>query len=346
MIVQAEHLTTADFDYDLPEDRIAQVPASERDRSRLLVLHRSGGELQHRVFAEIGDFLAPGDLLVLNDTRVFPCRMAGRKRGGGRAEIFLLQEEGTNCWRALMKGGVPVGRTVSLAPGVEAEVIADIGDGVKRLRFRGVPDIRALLAEIGETPLPPYIRRPQLPADRERYQTVYAQREGAVAAPTAGLHFTRQLLDQLRNRGVETAVVTLHVGPGTFQPVRTGLISDHRMHPELYEVSGESAGRINRARARGDRVIAVGTTSVRALETAADDSGEVRPGKGSTSLFIVPGYRFRTVDGMITNFHLPRSTLLMLVGAFAGRARVLDAYRTAVAQGYRFYSYGDAMLIA
>jgi S-adenosylmethionine:tRNA ribosyltransferase-isomerase len=308
-------------------------------------MDRRSGFLSHRIFSDIEALLLPGDLLVLNDTKVFPCRVPARKPSGGKAEVFLLEEQGVNLWHALVRGGIEVGKRAAVAPGIEAEIVAEVGEGVKLVRFIGVPDIRARLDELGKTPLPPYIKRDAGAGDRKRYQTVYAAREGAVAAPTAGLHFTEALLKRIQDRGIETAMVTLHVGPGTFQPVRTEMIADHRMHPERYEIPAETADRISRARTEGRRVIAVGTTSVRALETSAVD-GIVRPGSGASTLFITPGYRFTVIDGMITNFHLPKSTLLMLVAAFAGRENILTAYREAVRSGYRFYSYGDAMLIS
>jgi len=341
----SEHLRLSDFAFELPDELIAQTPAEDRDRSRLLVLDRRTGAVAHRVFLDLGEYLVPGDLLILNDTKVFPCRLQARKAGGGKAELFLLEEKGVNLWHALVKGGVDAGKTVSLSPGIEAEVISAAHDGVRLVRFHGTADIRMMLDELGRTPLPPYIKRDPVAEDRERYQTVYASREGAVAAPTAGLHFTDELLRQLRHRGVGTAMVTLHVGPGTFQPVRTEDVAEHRMHAERYEVPAGTAEQVNRARAEGRRIIAVGTTSVRALETAVRSDGKVQDGAGSSELFITPGYRFQVVSGMVTNFHLPKSTLLMLVAALAGRESVLSAYREAVRQRYRFFSYGDAMLI-
>lgn len=342
----AEHLRLSDFDFDLPDELVAQTPAGDRDRSRLLVLDRRTGDLAHRIFSDIESLLIPGDLLVLNDTKVFPCRIPARKPAGGRAEIFLIEERGVNLWHALVRGGIDVGKRATVAPGVDAEVVAEAGEGMKLVRFTGLVDIRARIDELGRTPLPPYIKREASASDRERYQTVYARREGAVAAPTAGLHFTEALLRRIQDRSIETAMVTLHVGPGTFQPVRTEIIADHRMHPEQYEIPPETAERIARARAEGRRIIAVGTTSVRALETSAGISGRVQVGNGTSTLFITPGYRFSAVDGMITNFHLPKSTLLMLVAAFAGRENILSAYREAVKSRYRFYSYGDAMFIS
>ena len=341
----SEQLRLSDFDFNLPEDLIAQTPAEDRERSRLLVLDRKTGAVNHRIFADIDSLLIPGNLLVLNDTKVFPCRIPAKKAGGGKAEIFLLEEKGLNLWHALVRGGIDAGKRAAVAAGIEAEVIAEAGEGIKLVRFLGVPDIRTRLDELGKTPLPPYIKREPAADDLERYQTVYACNAGAVAAPTAGLHFTPSLLTRLRERGVETAMITLHVGPGTFQPVRSTNIAEHHMHPERFAIPADAAERINRARSEGRRIIAVGTTSVRTLETSAQTDGTVHAGEGNSELFIYPGYRFRIVDGMITNFHLPKSTLLMLVAAFAGRENVLNAYHTAIAQRYRFYSYGDAMLI-
>jgi S-adenosylmethionine:tRNA ribosyltransferase-isomerase len=341
----ADQLRLSDFDYYLPESLIAQEPCPVRDRSRLMVLKRKTYDIEHRVFSDLENYLLSGDLLVLNNTKVFPCRLLARKPGGGKAEIFLLSEQGINLWHALVKGGVTAGGKLRVSSEIEVEIMGDSGGGTKSVRFHGSNDIRELLPRIGKTPLPPYIKREPSEADRERYQTVYAAREGAVAAPTAGLHFTPGLLKRLTAKGVEFASVTLHVGPGTFQPVRTDLITEHRMLPEQYEISVEAAAAINRTRAEGRRVIAVGTTSVRAIETAASGAGAVVAGKGTSDLFIHPGYCFTVTDGIVTNFHLPKSTLLMLVSAFGGRERILSAYRTATAAKYRFYSYGDAMLI-
>jgi S-adenosylmethionine:tRNA ribosyltransferase-isomerase len=345
LVPAADQLTLADFDFALPEALIAQEPARERDRSRLMVLDRQSGSIEHRIFQDLENYLLPGDLLVLNNTRVFPCRLPAKKPGGGKAEIFLLAELGLNLWDALVKGGVPAGKRLILDAGVEAEIVSSGDDGTKRVRFHGVPDIRNILTEVGRTPLPPYIKREPTVADLERYQTVYAAQVGAVAAPTAGLHFTCELLDRLRANGVGSAMVTLHVGPGTFQPVRVEKIAEHRMLPERYEIAPDAAEAINRAKSGGRRIIAVGTTSMRTLETAAQEDGMVASGEGSSRLFIYPGFVFRIVDGLITNFHLPKSTLLMLVSAFAGRERVLAAYQLAVEHQYRFYSYGDAMFI-
>lgn len=341
----SERLRLSDFDFNLPEDLIAQTPAEDRERSRLLVLDRKTGAVSHRIFTDIEALLVPGDLLVLNDTKVFPCRIPAKKAGGGKAEIFLLEEKGINLWHALVRGGVDAGKRAAISADIEVEVVAEAGEGIKLVRFHGVPDIRARLDELGRTPLPPYIKREPVAWDLERYQTVYACSEGAVAAPTAGLHFTSALLRKLQDRGVETAMITLHVGPGTFQPVRVTNIAEHCMHPERFTIPGAAAEQIRRARSEGRRIIGVGTTSVRTLETSAQADGNVHAGEGTSELFIYPGYRFRVVNGMITNFHLPKSTLLMLVAAFTGRENVLNAYRTAIVQRYRFYSYGDAMLI-
>ncbi len=340
----AENLALSDFDFELPEALIAQEPSVQRDQSRLLSIDRMSGGIAHGIFSDIEQYLVPGDLLVLNDTKVFPCRLLAKKPGGGKAEIFLLSEQGVNLWDALVKGGIGRGKRLSITTGIEAEITGEGADNIRTVRFHGINDIRTMLTEIGKTPLPPYIKREADPADRERYQTVYAAHEGAVAAPTAGLHFTGGLLQRLEAKGIELAKVTLHVGPGTFQPVRVEYIADHRMLPERYSITGDAATRINNAKAEGRRVIAVGTTSVRTIETAAA-GGRVAPGEGSSELFIYPGYRFTVTDGIITNFHLPKSTLFMLVSAFAGRELMLSAYRTAVAEKYRFYSYGDAMVI-
>ncbi len=340
-----EQLKLSDFDYDLPESLVAQEPSPIRDRSRLMVLNRETGGIERCVFSDIEHYLLPGDLLVLNNTKVFPCRLLAYKTGGGKAEIFLLSENGRNLWDALVKGGVGEGKRLHIAPGIDAEIIKDLENGAKSVQFYGVNDIRDVLPEIGRTPLPPYIKRDPFPRDRERYQTVYATQEGAVAAPTAGLHFTEELLRNLRTKDIEFVPVTLHVGPGTFQPVRAEAITEHRMLPERYVIPAESAQGINRARAEGRRVIAVGTTSVRTIETASAEDGTITPGEGSSHLFIYPGYRFKLTTGIVTNFHLPKSTLLMLVAAFAGRQTILAAYRAAMAEKYRFYSYGDAMLI-
>jgi len=341
----AEQLRLSDFDYHLPETLIAQEPCPVRDQSRLMVMDRKTGAIQHRVFCDLEDQLIPGDLLVLNDTKVFPCRLMAKRNGGGNAEIFLIGERELNLWDALVRGGGTPGKKLKVLAGIEAEIIGVGEDSYRTVRFHGVGDIRQMLTEIAETPLPPYIKRDVTADDQDRYQTVYASQEGAVAAPTAGLHFTPELLQKLSVKGIEFATITLHVGPGTFQPVKVENIADHRMRPEYYCISKETAARINSAHAEGRRVIAVGTTSLRAIETAASSTGVIAPGKGHSTLFIYPGYHFKTAHGIITNFHLPKSTLLMLVSALAGREKILSAYRIAIAEQYRFYSYGDAMLI-
>jgi S-adenosylmethionine:tRNA ribosyltransferase-isomerase len=340
-----DQLQLSDFDYDLPEALIAQEPAVRRDRSRLMVLRRSTGSVEHRIFSDIEQYLVPGDLLIMNDTKVFPCRLFAKRPGGGKAEIFLLSEKAPNLWDALVKGPVAAGRLLNIVDGIDAEIMAEGPGGVRTIRFHGVNDIRHELADLAHTPLPPYIKREPSRVDRERYQTVYALNEGAVAAPTAGLHFTHELLRKLIAKGVELGAVTLHVGPGTFQPVRVDTITEYRMPGERYSITAAVAAAINIAKTERRRVIAVGTTSVRAIETAVREDGMVVAGTGSSELFIYPGYRFKVIDGIITNFHLPKSTLLMLVSAFAGRENILSAYGTAVKEKYRFYSYGDAMVI-
>lgn len=333
-------MLTSDFDYELPPEAIAQEPAP-RGESRLLVLDREGPERHARV-RDLPRFLRPGDLLVLNDTRVIPARLYAVRAGGGggRMEILLVERVAEREWDALVKPGrrARPGTVFEFDAGLTAEVSAKDPDGRHRLRFS--EPVEGHLDRLGHVPLPPYIQRPDTDEDRERYQTVYARNPGAVAAPTAGLHFSEELLREIEAAGVETARVTLHVGIGTFKPVSAERIEEHRMEHERYEVSEEAAEAIRRAR----RVVAVGTTVVRTLESAAlAGGGEVRPGAGSTGLFITPGFRFQVVDALLTNFHLPRSTLVMLVSAFAGRERVLAAYEEAVREGYRFYSYGDAM---
>lgn len=340
-----KQLRLSDFDYSLPEYMIAQEPWPARDRSRLMVLERKTGAVKHMIFTDLERHLLPGDLLVLNDTKVYPCRLLAKKKGGGKAEIFLISERGPNWWNALIRGASGVGKRLFLEAGIEAEITDMSTDSTWMVRFHGVHDLREQLPDIGKIPLPPYIKRDSSDADRERYQTVYAVHDGAVAAPTAGLHFTHELLQKLALKGIESVTVTLHVGPGTFQPVRTDVINEHRMQAEKFLISEKSASSINKAKAEGRRIIAVGTTSVRTIETAAQGSDNVLPGEGTSELFIYPGYRFQMTDGMITNFHLPKSTLIMLVSAFAGRQHIFSAYRQAIAAKYRFYSYGDAMLI-
>ncbi len=330
----------ADYDYPLSEDRIAQEGADPRDSSRLMVVARGRGVLEHSRFFELPRFLVSGDLLVFNETKVFPARLHGEKESGARIEVLLVRKEGADRWWALVRPGrrLKPGARVRFGA-LDAEVLQINDEGMRLLSFSA--PVQEHLPGLGETPLPPYIHRR---VDPQRYQTVYARYEGSVAAPTAGLHFTPRLLDELAEMGVEMAHVVLHVGPGTFQPVK-GAIEKHRMHAEYFEVSEEAALQINRALAEGRRVIAVGTTVVRTLESAFVSGKGVRPGAGETRLFIRPPYRFAVAGGLITNFHLPRSTLLMLVAAFAGYDVTMAAYRKALAHGYRFYSLGDAMLI-
>jgi S-adenosylmethionine:tRNA ribosyltransferase-isomerase len=347
-----------EFDYVLPPDAIAQHPCARRDDSRLLVLDRGGGGLAHAVFRDLPGLLAPGDLLVVNRSRVLPARLLGRRRGGGAAEVLLLRPEpvaapsegGRQSWRALVRPGRKLrpGHEVRIAPGFSALVTSEAhpDDGGRSIVLESSEGtVEAAIERHGHVPLPPYIERPDAPADRVRYQTVYAREPGSVAAPTAGLHFTEALFAALAARGVAIAELVLHVGPGTFLPVRARRVEEHRLPPEPWEVPAGTARAVAAARERGGRVVAVGTTTVRALESAAGEDGRVRAGAGETSLVIVPGHRFRVVDAMVTNFHLPRSSLLLLVCAFAGRERVLAAYAEALARRYRFYSYGDAMLL-
>ncbi|MDA8333453.1 MAG: tRNA preQ1(34) S-adenosylmethionine ribosyltransferase-isomerase QueA [Peptococcaceae bacterium] len=339
-------MRVADFDYDLPVSLIAQEPLAERDRSRLLVLHRGSGALEHRSFPDLLDYLRPGDALVLNDTRVLPARLSGRRPGGGRVEVLLLHPAGDGAWEGLVRPGrkVPPGTVLTFGEGVmEARVMEKTASGGRVLAFSCRGDFGECLNTLGRTPLPPYIKKPL--TDASRYQTVYAREPGSAAAPTAGLHFTPSLLARIEGRGVAVVKVLLHVGLDTFRPVREEEVEDHLIHTEYYAVDETSSATLRRVAEGGGRIVAVGTTVVRCLESAADDHGEVRAGEGRTGIFIYPGYRFRVVDSLLTNFHLPRSTLLMLVSALAGRERVLAAYREAVAQGYRFFSFGDAMLI-
>ena len=336
----------SDFHYDLPQELIAQAPLPARSASRLLCLERTAGTLQDRVFADLPDLLRPGDLMVFNDTRVMPARLLGQKETGGRVEVLverLLDNHRVLAHVRASKSPGP-GRRLLLEGGVTARVTAR-RDDLFELLFDSQEPVPAILDTHGHMPLPPYIERADGLPDRERYQTVYAREAGAVAAPTAGLHFDEAMLERIDTMGIQRAWVTLHVGAGTFQPVRTENIADHAMHAEWLQVPEETAAAVRAARADGRRVIAVGTTVVRALESAARDNGEVRACSGDTDIFISPGCDFKAIDGLITNFHLPESTLLMLVCAFAGYDRVMAAYRHAVAQRYRFFSYGDAMWI-
>jgi S-adenosylmethionine:tRNA ribosyltransferase-isomerase len=338
---------TGAFEYDLPPDRIAQTPLADRSASRLLVLDRGPGSVTHRHFRDLPELIVPGDVVVLNASRVIPARLHGKREAGRVAEILLVKDLGDGTWEAMGHPGgkLKPGRRVTFGDDAAVEILEVLGGGLRRVRFTGTLDARATLAKYGEVPLPPYITRAPDAADRERYQTVYAVHDGSIAAPTAGLHFTPDVLIAIRDRGASIVTLDLHVGPGTFKPVEGDDPAAHVMHPEAYAVSRETAGEINERRAAGGRIWAVGTTVVRTLETVADEQGRVRPGAGETRAFIRPPYRFKAVDRMVTNFHLPRSTLLMLVCAFGGMEQVLGAYRTAVEEGYRFYSYGDAMAL-
>jgi len=341
-------LSTADFAYHLPPELIAQTPGTERGGSRLLVVRRGGGAagLHDSSFADLVDLIPPGDLLVLNSTRVRHARLLGTRPSGAPAEVLLIHPSTDGTWIAIGKPGSALkpGKRIALGPESEIETLEVLPDGERRVRFVGMPAEDAI-ARYGKLPLPPYIERDPTAADEDRYQTVYAEREGSVAAPTAGLHFTEALLADLRGRGVHIATLDLEVGPGTFKPVEEEEIATHPMHPERYEIPAAVATAVREARARGAAVWAVGTTVVRALESAAQEDGMVTEGAGETRLLIAPGYAFKVVDHLLTNFHLPRSTLLMLVAAFAGYDLTMAAYRHAVDESYRFYSYGDAMCI-
>ena len=348
-----------DYDYDLLEQFIAQKPAEQRDRSKLMFLRQKSGRLSHHEFCELVDLLAPSDILVVNNTEVVPGRLYGRKETGGKAEVLILDysrgcREGTDngnflCECLIKTSKRPkMGTSIYFDQGLKAEVI-DRQESIYTLKFSFSGNFESLLYRIGNVPLPPYIKRSRGAGDdrdRKSYQTVYASQKGAVAAPTAGLHFTKRLLEKVQEKGVRIVAITLHVSYGTFLPVRVADIRKHNIHSEWFHIPAETADAINRTKANGSRIVAVGTTCTRALEFAADDRGHVVRGSGKCDLFIYPGYRFKVVDAMITNFHLPRSTLLMLVCALAGRDKVLNAYQEAIKTGYRFYSYGDAMLIA
>jgi S-adenosylmethionine:tRNA ribosyltransferase-isomerase len=340
----------SELDFALPEELIAQAPVEPRGASRLLLLPRPGGPARHLRFDDLPDLLAPGDLLVLNDSAVIPARLLGQKSSGGKVEVLLVEPAAgvpageAARWLAMAQASKPIriGTSIDFG-GLGAEVVQVAGEGFYEVRFdRDEAGLAQALERVGQVPLPPYIRRAPVAADRERYQTVVARDPGSVAAPTAGLHFTPEMLARLESRGVVLATVTLHVGPGTFLPVRTSRLEDHRMHAERYDVPEETCRAFDATRQRSGRVVAVGTTAVRTLESACSPEG-LRPGPGRTDIFIRPGHAFRAVDGMLTNFHLPRSTLLALVCAFGGIGRVLPAYREAVAARYRFFSYGDAM---
>ncbi len=342
-----QEIRKSDFYFDLPPERIAQDPLEDRASSRLLTLRKDTGEIGHHIFREIVDYLQPGDCLVLNDTKVIPARLMGVKAETGAAiEVLLLKRQEKDIWETLVKPGKKArpGTVIRFGDGLlEGEVLEVLEEGNRRIKFSYEGIFEEVLDRLGEMPLPPYITHKL--EDKSRYQTVYAKYEGSAAAPTAGLHFTDGLLGQIREKGVDIAYVTLHVGLGTFRPVKAENILEHHMHSEYYEVSEEAARKINRAKQAKRKVVCVGTTSCRTVESAADGAGTVRAGCGNTEIFIYPGYRFKVLDALITNFHLPESTLVMLVSALAGRENVLAAYREAVAEGYRFFSFGDAMLI-
>ncbi len=337
-------MKTSDFVYDLPERLIAQTPMEPRDHSRLMAATHEG--IRHLHFYDLPSLLRPGDALAVNNTRVIPARLIGQRETGGACELLLLTQVRYKVWEALARPGkrMKPGSLLSFGDGrLTARVLEDLGEGKKTVEFSCEGPFEAALDQLGEMPLPPYIHEHL--EDKERYQTVYARQEGSAAAPTAGLHFTPELLEKIREMGVDVVPLLLHVGLGTFRPVQVENIEDHVMHSEYYEVTEDSAARLNRARERGGRIVAVGTTSVRTLESVAAEDGRVQARNGWTNIFITPGYKFKAVDALVTNFHLPGSTLLMLVSAFMGRERALDAYRTAVKEEYRFFSFGDAMFI-
>ncbi|WP_075579829.1 MULTISPECIES: tRNA preQ1(34) S-adenosylmethionine ribosyltransferase-isomerase QueA [Acidaminococcus] len=337
-------MEVTDFDYDLPEELIAQTPVEPRDSSRLLVMDKKTGELEHRHFYDLPEYLKPGDLLVFNDTRVIPARLHGVKTTGAHVEVFLLTRKNATDWEVLVKPGKKLqkGAQIKFSEELSCEILdtTDFGGRIARFHYEGI--FEEILDRLGETPLPPYIHEKL--KDSERYQTVYNRERGSAAAPTAGLHFTKELLKKIKDMGVEEVFVTLHVGLGTFRPVNESRIEDHKMHREFYTVSQEAADAINKAKREGRRIIAVGTTSVRTLESAGA-SGEMKAGGSWTSIFIYPGYQFRFVDALVTNFHLPQSTLIMLVSALSSRENILHAYKVAVQEKYRFFSFGDAMFI-
>lgn len=337
-------MLVTDFDYELPQEQIAQHPTEPRDHSRLLVVDKLTGEIEHKHFYDLVEYLNPGDLLVFNDTRVIPARLHGIKDTGAHVEVFLLTRKNETDWEALVRPGkkLQIGAKINFSEELSCEVIAhtDFGGRVVRFKFEGI--FEEILDRLGETPLPPYITAPL--EDKERYQTVYSRERGSAAAPTAGLHFTEELLRKIKEKGCEEVFVTLHVGLGTFRPVSEAKIEDHKMHKEFYTVSQQAADAVNKAKAEGRRIIAVGTTAVRTLEAAGED-GVLRAGSGWTNIFIYPGYKFRLVDELVTNFHLPQSTLLMLVSTLSTREIMLQTYKTAVEEKYRFFSFGDAMFI-
>lgn len=336
-----------DFNYDLPEELIAQDPLEDRSSSRLMVLHKNTGRIEHKIFRDIIDYLNPGDCLVINDTKVIPARLMGIKEDTGAAiEVLLLKRNADDVWECLVKPGkkARTGARIVFGEGLlVGEIVDVIEDGNRMIKFHYEGIFEEILDKLGQMPLPPYITHKL--QDKNRYQTVYARNEGSAAAPTAGLHFTKELLEKIKEKGVNVVSITLHVGLGTFRPVKVDKIEEHHMHTETFNISKEAADTINRARAAGGRVIAVGTTSCRTLESAAADDGTIPARSGDTDIFIYPGYKFKAIDCLITNFHLPESTLIMLVSALAGRDNIMNAYETAVKERYRFFSFGDAMFI-
>ena len=336
-----------DFNYDLPEELIAQDPLEDRSSSRLMVLHKDTGRIEHKIFRDIIDYLNPGDCLVINDTKVIPARLMGIKEDTGAAiEVLLLKRNVDDVWECLVKPGkkARTGARIIFGEGLlVGEIVDVIEDGNRMIKFHYEGIFEEILDKLGQMPLPPYITHKL--QDKNRYQTVYARNEGSAAEPTAGLHFTKELLEKIKEKGVNVVSITLHVGLGTFRPVKVDKIEEHRMHTETFNISKEAADTINRTRAAGGRVIAVGTTSCRTLESAAADDGTIPARSGDTDIFIYPGYKFKAIDCLITNFHLPESTLIMLVSALAGRDNIMNAYETAVKERYRFFSFGDAMFI-
>ena len=342
-----EGMNVKDYDYDLPEELIAQDPLEDRSSSRLMVLHKDTGRIEHKIFRNIIDYLNPGDCLVINDTKVIPARLMGIKEDTGAAiEVLLLKRNADDVWECLVKPGkkARTGARIVFGEGLlVGEIVDVIEDGNRMIKFHYEGIFEEILDKLGQMPLPPYITHKL--QDKNRYQTVYAKNEGSAAAPTAGLHFTKELLEKIKEKGVNVVSITLHVGLGTFRPVKVDKIEEHHMHTETFNISKEAADTINRTRAAGGRVIAVGTTSCRTLESAAADDGTIPARSGDTDIFIYPGYKFKAIDCLITNFHLPESTLIMLVSALAGRDNIMNAYETAVKERYRFFSFGDAMFI-
>ena len=340
-------MKTSDFYYDLPEELIAQDPLEDRTASRLLVLDRKTGAVKHKIFSDVIDYLNKGDCLVINNTRVIPARLIGEKEGtGGKVEVLLLKRRANDVWETLVKPGKKLkpGAKITFGDGrLRAEVLEVVEEGNRLVKFHYEGIFEEILDSLGEMPLPPYITHKL--EDKEMYQTVYAKFDGSAAAPTAGLHFTKELLNKIEEKGIKISSITLHVGLGTFRPVKVDDVNNHHMHTEWYEVNAEAAEIINETKRNGGRVICVGTTSCRTIESVADDNGYMKAKTGETDIFIYPGYKFNVMDGLITNFHLPESTLVMLVSAFAGKENVLSAYETAVKEKYRFFSFGDAMIL-